>query len=248
MTGAFWLNTGVKFLSLWALSYGTGNLVFYKDVKVNYTRKINHFALFFLPMYLDRAIPYQQSIGFITLSGFISVLSLILYIDPLRSRIPFIKRMFLAFDRPEDRPHTLLWLSTQTAIGWMIIIPMIVLFSKKGYASLIFIPILINGIGDGLAEPVGIRLGKLKYQTYALFTKKKYVRTIEGSACVFITSVLVILMTKSSFLGMELTYALIAMPIVMTLAEAFAPHTWDTPFLFFCGYATLYLIKSMPFG
>ena len=243
MISAFWINTIVKSLSLWTIAYGTGSLVFYKDVKVNYTRKINHFALFFLPMYLDKIIPYGKSIEFITIGGFLSVLTLIIYIHPVRSRIHFVKRMFLSFDRPEDRPYTLKWLSTQIAAGYLIIIPMIILFAKAGYMNLIFIPILINGIGDGLAEPVGIRFGRLKYKTYALFSKRKYVRTVEGSACVFITSIIVILLFQSSFNPAEFICALIVIPIAMTLAEAFAPHTWDTPFLFFTGYMILYLIK-----
>ena len=248
MMSAFWLNTIIKCLSLWTIAYGTGSLVYYKDVKVNYTRKINHFALFFLPMYLDTIIPYGKSIEFITMGGFLSVLTLIIYISPVRSKVPFIARMFLSFDRPEDRPYTLKWLSTQIAAGYIIIIPMIFLFYKEGLSNLIFIPILINGIGDGLAEPVGIRFGRLKYKTYALFSKRKYVRTIEGSACVFITSVIVIFLFKSCFSPAEFICALIFIPIAMTLAEAFAPHTWDTPFLFFVGYMSLYIITRIPFG
>lgn len=248
MQSAFWINTIVKSLSLWTIAYGTGSLVFHKDVKVNYTRKINHFALFFLPMYLDRMIPYGKSIEFIAIGGFLSVLTLIIYIHPVRSRVHLIRRMFLSFDRPEDRPYTLKWLSTQIAVGYLIIIPMIILFSKAGYSNLIFIPIFINGIGDGLAEPVGIRYGRLKYQTYALFSKRKYVRTVEGSACVLITSIIVILLFQSSFNHAEFICALIVVPITMTFAEAFAPHTWDTPFLFFIGYMILYLIKYIPFG
>ena len=247
MISAFWINTIVKSLSLWIIAYGTGSLVLYKGVKVNYTRNINHFALFFLPMYLDTIIPYGKAIEFVTVSGFLSVLTLIIYIDPVRSRIPFIARMFLSFDRPEDRPYTLKWLSTQIAAGYIIIIPMIILFSKAGLNNLIFIPVFINGIGDGLAEPIGIRFGRLKYKTYALFSKRKYIRTIEGSACVFITSIIVILFFHASFSYPEFICALIIIPIVMTLAEAFAPHTWDTPFLFLTGYLTIYVITRIPF-
>ncbi len=156
--------------------------------------------------------------------------------------------MFLSFDRPEDRPYTLKWLSTQIAAAYVVIIPMIILFSKSGYNNLIFVPLIINGIGDGLAEPIGIRFGRLKYSTYALFSKRKYIRTIEGSLCVFITSIVVIILFQSSFNHAEFICALIVIPVVMTLAEAFSPHTWDTPFLFFVGYTSLYLIKYLPFG
>ncbi len=97
--------------------------------------------------------------------------------------------------------------------------------AKVGYMNLIFILILINGFGDGLAEPVDIRFGRLKYKTYALFSKRKYVRTVEGSACVFITSIIAILMFQSSFNPGQFIWALITIPIAMTLAEAFAPHT-----------------------
>ena len=248
MYATFGINTLIKFVCLWVISYGTGSLVFYKNVKVNYTRKLNHFALFFIPMYLDTIFPYKESIKLVVIGCLLSVFSLIIYIHPVRSRLHFINRMFLSFDRPEDRPYTLKWLSTQIAVGYLIIIPMIILFYKEGYSKLIFIPILINGIGDGLAEPVGIRFGKLKYKTYALFSKRKYVRTIEGSACVLITSIIVILLFKSSFNHAEFICALIVVPVAMTLAEAFAPHTWDTPFLFFTGYMILYFIKYIPFG
>ena len=109
------------------------------------------------------------------------------------------------------------------------------------------IPILVNGIGDGLAEPVGVRFGRLKYKTYSLFSKIKYERTLEGSACVFFTSLIVIIFFHSSFTFSEFFSVLIVFPLVMTLAEAFAPHTWDTPFLFFFGFFTIYIVKIMPF-
>jgi phytol kinase len=244
----FLANVLIRTVCLWIISYGTGSLVFYKDVKANYTRKINHFSLFFIPIYLDTIFPYKKSIESVVMGCLLGVSSLIIYIHPVRSRSHFVNRMFLSFDRPEDRPHTLKWLSTQVAAGYLIIIPMIILFTKIGHSDLIIIPILINGIGDGLAEPVGIRFGRLKYRTYALFSKREYVRTLEGSACVLITGIIVILLFRSSFSHAELICALIVVPMAMTIAEAFAPHTWDTPFLFFSGYVTLYLIKYLPFG
>lgn len=196
-------------------------------------------------MYLDTIFPYKESLLLIVMGCIIGVFSLILYINPVRSKFNFANVMFHSFDRPEDRPYTLFWLSTQIAVAYLILVPAIIVFAQMGYNNLIFIPILINGIGDGLAEPVGIRFGKIKYKTYAFFSKRKYVRTIEGSACVFITSIIVILLFKSSFDPTEFLLALFIIPIVMTLAEAFSPHTWDTPFLFLIGYAGLFLIKIL---
>ena len=237
----------IKLTILLLIQYASGSLVFYKGVKVNYTRKINHFALFFIPMFIDNIIPVQPSIELLIIGSFVAIASLIIYIKPIRTNSRLIQRMFLSFDRPEDRPNTLLWLTTQTAVGYLIVIPIVIYFFKIGYENLLLIPILVNGIGDGLAEPVGVRFGRLKYKTYALFSKIKYERTIEGSACVFFTSIIVIIFFQSSFTSSEFICALVVFPIVMTLAEALAPHTWDTPFLFLFGYLTLYIVKIMPF-
>ena len=237
----------IQTVILFSIQYVSGSLVYYKGIKVNYTRKINHFALFFVPMFLDKFIPVKPSLELLIIGSILAVTGLIIYIKPVRIKSNFIQRMFLSFDRPEDRPNTLLWLSTQTAFGFLVLIPFIILFYTSGYEYLIIIPILVNGIGDGLAEPVGVRFGKHKYQTYALFSKIKYERTLEGSACVFITSVVVILFFQSGFTSSEFIYVIIIFPIVMTLSEAFAPHTWDTPFLFLFGYSTIYLIKIIPF-
>ena len=237
----------IQTVILFSIQYVSGSLVYYKGIKVNYTRKINHFALFFVPMFLDKFIPVKPSLELLIIGSILAVTGLIIYIKPVRNKSNFIQRMFLSFDRPEDRPNTLLWLSTQTVFGYLFLIPFIILFYTSGYEYLIIIPILVNGIGDGLAEPVGVRFGKHKYQTYALFSKVKYERTLEGSACVFITSVVVILFFQSGFTSSEFIYVIIIFPIVMTLSEAFAPHTWDTPFLFLFGYSTIYLIKIIPF-
>jgi phytol kinase len=111
--------------------------------------------------------------------------------------------------------------------------------------ELIFIIILINGFGDGLAEPIGIRFGKHKYKTHALLTKKKYTRSIEGSACVFITGLLAVILFSSSFSTGQFIVAIIAIPILMTLAEAFSPHSWDNAFLFLVGEILLFLILEL---
>lgn len=104
---------------------------------------------------------------------------------------------------------------------------------------LVMIIIIANGIGDGLAEPVGIRYGKRKYTVYALFTKKKYVRSYLGSACVLVTTFIAILAFQHHFSSTQLITALLTIPILITLAEAFSPHTWDSPFIYGIGGISL---------
>ncbi len=242
---AFLFSQSINLMVLIGTQYFTGLLVIYKNVKVNYTRKINHFLLFFVPIFLNRGYVHEEAIGLFVIGAFLAVAKFIFYIKPIRDRAPFIKVMFRSFDRPEDRPYTLLWLVTQTAAGYCVLIPMSALFAQIGYLDLAIIPILIYGIGDGLAKPVGVRFGKHRYRTLALFTKREYYRTLEGSSIVFLTSLIVIAAYYSYFTPTQFIVALITVPVIMTLVEAFSPHTWDAPTLFLAGFLTLYGIRMI---
>ena len=228
-----------------AVQFCCGLLVRHYGIRVNYTRKIVHFSLFFIPALLRSVFPYQDSIRHFIIGCVIAIVSLVIYLRPIRENIPIIGTMFLSIDRPEDRPNTLMWLFTQTLAGYMIFIPAVIFFAQNGLAGVIWIPLIIIYFGDGLAEPVGVRFGRHKYETYALFSKKKYVRSLEGSACVFMVSLLVVAVFHSAFTQKEFITALFVMPVLMTLVEAFSPHTWDTPTLLLAGYGALYGITRM---
>ncbi len=243
MEPLFFVNQAIKLFSLYLIQYGCGLLAVYKSVKVNYTRKIIHFSLFLIPLLIDEAIVYERTIGLLLVSAVISIATLIIYIAPVRQRVSVVNMMFSGFDRPEDRPMTLLWLSTQAIAGYLVIIPFLVLYVYHDMEHLILLPLLITGIGDGLAEPVGVRFGRHKYQVRALFSDKKYYRTLEGSACVFFASVAIIAIYHASLSFPQFVVAMLVMPAIMTLTEAFSPHTWDTPTLFLAGYLALFGIK-----
>ena len=100
-----------KFVIFWLLSYGLGSWVFHKKIKVNYTRKIHHFSLLFIPLFFSIFYPYDRSglLGLVASFAFIWTLFPFLF----REKVPIINRCFMGIDRPEDRPYTLLWLSTQ---------------------------------------------------------------------------------------------------------------------------------------
>ena len=239
MAPQFLLNLLIKVTIVYAVHYINGLLVYHKNVKVNYTRKINHFILYFLPFFLDKILVYKED-EYTFISGcIVTAIILFLFIKPIRNKSNFIKIGFMSFDRPEDRPHTLFWLSTQYFFGWLVLVPLSLYLSSIDVSVLIFIPVLITGLGDGLAEPIGIRFGKHKYKVYALFSKKKYERSLEGSACVFIASLIIVSCYKSYFTDLQFVLALLFIPILMTLTEAFSPHTWDSPLLFLTGGASV---------
>ncbi len=235
----FIFRQAINLLLLCLIQYGNGLLVIHKNLKVNYTRKINHFLLFFIPIFLNIDLAYDQEFGLYAIGATLAVLKFVFYIKPIRERVPFIDTMFRSFDRPEDRPNTLLWLTTQTAAGHLVLIPMGIIFVHFDLLYLMPIPILIYGIGDGLAEPVGVRFGRHKYKVPALFTRKQYYRTIEGSSCVLITGIAAVAAYHAHFTPSQFTAALILIPVLMTLAEGLSPHTWDSPVMFFTGYVTL---------
>lgn len=232
---AYWLHHAVFYVLLFLIHYINGLLVIHHNLKVNYTRKINHFAFFFLPVLLLSVIEYQYSAATFFMDIVCIFVFLTFFIAPARNRIKLLYVMFRSFDRPEDRPLTLTWLYTQFIASYLVLIPLLAYFDSQDLLPLVMIIIIANGVGDGLAEPLGVRFGKRKYVTYALFTRKKYVRSYVGSACVFATTFVAVLIFHEYFSFTQLIAALLIMPIVITLAEAFSPHTWDSPFIYGTG-------------
>ena len=212
-----------------------------RGMKVNYTRKINHFAIFFIPVFIDQQLATETftDVVYLSVSAVGTLCFLGIFLERVRSKVPVFQLMFDGFDRPEDRPHTLLWLWTQYAVGFAVMVPMIWWFGHLGYEALVTVPILINIVGDGLAEPVGVRFGKREYSVRALFTSQRFTRTLEGSACVLLTGVAVLLMHATYLTTPQLVTGLLVIPIAMTLTEAYSPHAWDTPFLMLVGYGSL---------
>ena len=86
-------------------------------------------------------------------------------------------------------------------------------------------------IGDGLAEPIGVMFGRIKYKTYALFTNKRFFRTVEGSLTVFISTIGVLVWFGDLFTEKQFICAIAALPLTLMFTEAISPHTWDGPFL-----------------
>lgn len=172
------------------------------------------------------------------------LVTFIIFIKPVRGRIATIAIAFSSFDRPEDRPNTLLWFASQAILGYIVLVPAAVLFNHYHMIKLLSISILITVFGDGLAEPIGIRFGKHKYTTYSIFPLKKYDRSLEGSLTVFITGIIVLFLFKSSFNHTQFLIALAAIPIAMTITEAVSPHTLDNPLLVTVGSGLTFLIKN----
>lgn len=225
----------IKWVTLCLIAFFLGLWVSKKNIKVNYTRKVFHFFLFFITIFLESIFPYKGTVLTIALSGGIFLICISTLAEPFRKNSFFLRNVFASIDRPEDQPYTLLWISTQLFTTYMALIIMLMWFTKYHREPLLFIVVLIAAIGDGLAEPVGIKLGRHKYKVRALFTKRSYTRSFEGSLCVFLSGILAIIVLKQHLSPIEFLLAMVIIPLGMTLVEALSPHTWDEPFLYIFG-------------
>ena len=208
--------------------------------KVNYTRKLQHFAAYLVPLINpfgkhEGLVPHLWETLFV-------MLTFLLLIKPLRENCRFFMLQFNSMDRPEDRPHTLKWIILGNLLpGLLLSVYFQNLFEHVLDAPyLVMIIVIAVSIGDGLAEPVGKYLGKHKYTVPAWNFKRRYTRSFEGSACVFIATLLAVLFFHGEFhTARQMVAALIVLPPLMTFAEAFAPHSMDTPLMMLCGYSVL---------
>lgn len=198
--------------------------------KVNYTRKLQHFAAYMIPLVLKSKFHNTLSLAW---GDFFTLLAFFVLIKPLREASTLIMLQFNALDRPEDRPHTLDWIVLgNLAPGFVIIILFKWLFAIDGNASLVTIIVYITGIGDGLAEPVGIYFGKHKYSAMSCVEGRSYTRSWEGSACVFMSGMFFPAIQYASFDNFnQVAAAMVLLPPIMTYLEATAPHTMDSPVL-----------------
>ncbi|KAG7378762.1 hypothetical protein PHYBOEH_000208 [Phytophthora boehmeriae] len=196
--------------------------------KVNYTRKLQHFAAYMVPLVIKADYPGPIALAW---GDFFTMLGFLVLIKPIREHSKFFMLQFNSLDRPEDRPNTLKWIILgNIAPGMFILMFFKWLFAAQG--ELVFILVFITGIGDGLAEPVGITWGMHKYKTHSCFSKNKYTRSWEGSACVFLSGLVFPALQYAAF--DNFTQVLLSMLILgptMAYAEATAPHTMDTPVL-----------------
>jgi len=236
----FWINQVVKYTSIATIQILCGLAVYYHDVKVNYTRKIVHICYFVIPQLLDtEIIKFDKNIYTELWNVVVIFFLLLLMLKIIRKRAWIFQIMYMAIDRPEDRPFTTFWFMTQLAVTLPIIAGFSVLFSKLDRDHYVFIPLLILTLGDGLAEPIGTRWGYHKYTVKGLFVNRQYTRSYQGSLCVAFFSVVSVLIYYREFNKASITFALLTLPICMTLTEAKSPHTWDNPLLLLVGYTLL---------
>jgi len=215
--------------------------------KVNYTRKFQLLAAYLVPLLVK---PDKESCSMcdgplaLAWGDFATLLCFLLLIKPIRERSTLFMLQFNSLDRPEDRPHTLKWIVAGNVFpGLFVLLFFRWLFARTTQSDLVFILVFVTSIGDGLAEPVGIAFGKHKYSTSTCCSKRKYTRSFEGSACVFLSGIVFPALQYFDFeTPMQLWLTMVILPFVVAYAEATAPHTMDAPVLMAATGLVLYTI------
>lgn len=220
------------------------------NVKINYVRKLGlrpwrKLSAFIIPFFVTAGDGlFTDTVFLFCLSQFKTMAMEWHYI---RRRVFLLRYAFVAWDRLEDRPYTLRYGLLEDILRFLVYIPFMVLAPNP---IITLIPNLINEFGDGLAEPVGIRFGRHAYKTRALwyngrFWNGAFQRTLEDSAMVFLATQVILVWHYPIFSPLQLAVALVAMPWLMTLAEAVSPHTADGPLLALVGCSFLLALQSL---
>jgi dolichol kinase len=226
-----------------------------RGFKVNYTRKIQHFCAYAVPIMVPSPFTSETAVT-VAWGNMATLLGFLIVIQPLRELGAFLMMQFNSFDRPEDRPFTLKWMVLGDIVPGMIVMIFFYLVwassSVNGFPAhnLCYIFAMVAGLGDGLAEPVGVHWGTHKYEVGAIMAGKearKYQRSLEGSCCVALFTYVFIAQKWYLFVNATAFWAtMLVLPPLMAWAEARSPHTCDTPFLFLVGGAWLWAALNIP--
>jgi phytol kinase len=236
---------------------------------INYTRKLGNLVKLYKYFLAEDYLPdvRKEPLSLLFIFAADQLLFIVMFAHNVRKRdnpiSKFCRFLFIQQDRHEDRPDTLIYQVTEDILRFAVYLPFKLFILREyfpDHQSVIYIPLTVNSIGDGLAEPVGVffstwfrkHLGwDVTYTTKSLYTSEggfwsgKFRRSYPGSACVFIVTVIVLLIEHAEFSHHQLVYLLSMMPYWMTMTEAYAPHTNDGPFLALVGCGLLVIAFTL---
>jgi phytol kinase len=104
------------------------------------------------------------------------------------------------------------------------------LISNIAFGPIAVVGYLVTGFGDAIGEPVGARFGRHPYRV-PCFGLARAERTLEGSAAVFVASVVAVLLgvwlSTNGGITTGAMFFIPAIALASTLAESVSPHGWD---------------------
>lgn len=185
------------------------------NLPAGYSRKIFHFLIFSLAGVIGAMA------GFAAVQVFGAAIGAVVGYAVVRG---YESDLFVALARPTDRPYERFYIVMpflMTALGGMASNLLFGHFALIGYIA--------TGWGDAAGEPAGTRWGKHKYRIPALRGIIVY-RSIEGSAAVFLASLLGCAVLLYGYFDCNLVLALsfsFAISLVTVAVEAVSYHSLD---------------------
>ena len=133
--------------------------------------------------------------------------------------------LYEAIARPKDAPHRTLF----------VLLPYFATLIGGIASNLLFGPVamagyLVAGLGDAIGEPAGTMFGRHTYRVRSL-SSVPAVRSLEGSAAVFVMSGVAVLLAALASPHLTLAASwparVLAIAAASTVVEAASPHGWD---------------------
>jgi phytol kinase len=184
--------------------------------KTGYTRKLFHFLIFFtaVGLHLWGGMPAVNILG----------LGMGFYV--VRIVLAGAGNFFFeALGREKDSPRR----------GFFIVLPYLTTAAGGLLANWLFggcavMGYLVGGAADAVAEPVGVRFGRHRYQVLSLRKVEIAERSVEGSFSVFIVSVLLSVIFFSLYYHLPVGRSVcgaVLLSAAVALVEALSPHGAD---------------------
>jgi phytol kinase len=184
--------------------------------RTGYTRKVFHFLIF------GTVAVLQWRAGTPAVCLFGTMCTVAVFAAVWRGRGSLL---YEALARPQDEPRRTYFILVPyftTLVGGLV--------SNIAFGTIAVAGYLVTGLGDAIGEPVGTMCGKHHYRVRSL-SSVPATRSLEGSAAVFIMSVVALLLAAA--VSPDITLGGFGFPKVLaiaaacTLAEAGSPHGWD---------------------
>lgn len=209
-----------------------------RGLRDGFSRKLNHFFLSALSGAFLFGLPDES---FVPTAIATSILVVLVYAWSARSSHEVVSRVIRsnARDRDGDRGNFFVFLPLLT--GQIATYSALALVSPL-YAKVAFCAM---GLGDGLAEPIGLRYGKRRYSVYDPVWRVRNTKSLEGSFAVFLVSMiacLVGLWLGGVASGVGLLLVSFAFATLMTLVEAVSPRGMDNMLIVGSGAAFLHFV------
>ncbi|MHC4713489.1 MAG: hypothetical protein ACYTAN_09515 [Planctomycetota bacterium] len=187
-----------------------------RGTRTGYTRKVFHFLIF------GTVAALEWRLGTPAVCLFGGMCTLVIFFAVWRGRGNLL---YEALAREKDEPHR----------TFFILVPYFATLVGGLVSNMVFGPValagyLVTGLADAIAEPVGTMLGRHRYRVLSL-SSVPATRSLEGSAAVFVMSVIALWLAAA--LSPHITLTAFGVPKVLliaaacTLVEAVSPHGWD---------------------